>query len=73
MPSNESGIVESLRTYRAEEGLTLVELADRLGVTYRSLISYYYRKRRPSPGVGFRIEESTGGRVSMRDFYPSDT
>jgi len=64
-------VVESLAEYRAEEGLTLPELAEHLGVAYHTLIAYYYRQRRPSPEVGFRIEESTNGRVSMRDFYPS--
>ena len=46
-------------------------MAEHLGVAYHTLIAYYYRQRRPSPEVGFRIEESTNGRVSMRDFYPS--
>jgi transcriptional regulator with XRE-family HTH domain len=52
-----------LRTYREENGLTLAQMADKVGVSEVSMSRYERGDRMPRPEVMRKIGEVTGGAV----------
>ena len=60
----------NLKDYRALTGLTLEQLAEKLGAPYGTLMGWVYGTRRPSVEDSRRIEKRTGGAVRLDDFYP---
>jgi transcriptional regulator with XRE-family HTH domain len=57
-----------LQEYRKQEKLTLVELAQQVGVTEVAISRYERGERLPRPSVMRKIEEVTGGLVRPNDF-----
>lgn len=57
-----------LSAWRRDNGWTLAELGDRLGVSEAS-VSRYERGRIPEPDVMRRIVDLSGGRVTPNDFF----
>jgi putative transcriptional regulator len=52
-----------LKVWRAEEGLTQADLADRIGVARQTINSIEGGKFEPSLGLGMRIAAALGAKV----------
>ncbi|WP_264780567.1 helix-turn-helix domain-containing protein [Gluconobacter frateurii] len=65
----------TLDEYRRQEGVTVSDLADAIGVTGRHRIRTVYRyltqERTPALPVIRRIAEFTNGQVTFEDFLPA--
>lgn len=59
----------NLKTFRERQGLTLAEMAERLGVGHPRTVHRYESGRIPRPDVMRRIVEVTRGQVGPADFY----
>jgi transcriptional regulator with XRE-family HTH domain len=59
-----------LATYREAEGLSLTDLAARLGRPVSTVHSWLNGDRRPSWDAVASIERATGGQVTAADFVP---
>ena len=62
-----------LYDYRKREGLTLLQIADRLGVTEATVSRYESGDRRPGWNTLPKIVEATKGEVMPSDFFESVT
>lgn len=62
--------IVNLRAERLNRGLTLEQVAQRIGISATALSMLERGKNRPSPGVGFRLAAEYGYRVT--DVWPSD-
>lgn len=60
-----------LKIYRQQHGITLADLADRVGSTKVSLSRIENRKQWPSLALIFKLKKATKGRVSADDFLPA--
>jgi transcriptional regulator with XRE-family HTH domain len=61
-----------LRTYREENGLTLAQMAEKVGVSEVSMSRYERGDRMPRPEVMRKIGEVTGGAVRPNDFFGAE-
>jgi transcriptional regulator with XRE-family HTH domain len=60
--------MKTLKDYRSEHGLTLFEMAEKVGVSEVSM-SRYERGRVPRPAILRKIAEVTGGEVGPNSFF----
>lgn len=60
----------TLSEFQKAEGLTLVALAERLGMPITTVHGYLKEKRRPALDALGRIEAATEGRVTKADLRP---
>lgn len=65
----------TLDEYRRQEGVTVSDLADAIGVTgphrIRTVYRYLSQERTPALPVIRRIAEFTQGKVTFEDFLPT--
>jgi len=62
----------NLKEWQHQNNITDTELARRVGVHQSTVCHYHAGRRRPSPEVALKIEEVTGGEVTMKEaFFPA--
>ena len=61
-------IAHPLRRYRLEAGLSLAQMAERIGVQRNTVWRWEAGKQSPPPKLWGRIRQATDGRVSVADF-----
>ena len=59
-----------LKAWMQNEERSNVEMADLLSVDVSTIKNIVAGRRKPSPGLAFRIERVTQGRVKAKSFYP---
>lgn len=57
-----------LKQYRLKAGLSLREMASKIGISYTMLHRYETGERRPSLSRLLLIKKYTGGKVALKDF-----
>lgn len=62
----------TLREYLDREQLSLTDFAGQLRVPVTTAHGYVSARRTPSLEMAVRIEDLTGGKVSVRDLLPSE-
>lgn len=60
----------TLSEYRAREGLTLMQLSERVGLPISTLHAYLSGARMAEPDKCRQISEATGGAVTPADLRP---
>lgn len=62
----------NLKEWQSHHGVSNASLAKKLGIDVSMLSHYHHGRRRPSPEVALKIEEVTGGEVTMKEaFFPA--
>jgi transcriptional regulator with XRE-family HTH domain len=61
-----------LLAYLAQEKIKPREFAERVGISQPFMSRLLHGQRRPGGQLAMKIEEATGGNVTLRDFYTSN-
>jgi len=62
----------SLKEFRTNNRLTVADVASSLGITRQHVYEIERGSAYPSRKLALRIEEATGGAVTLRDLFPKD-